>query len=223
MIHDCVKQADVTHLAVNEVSFFGHDFNEATSVGTFGTNQPELLVSVNGCFHESSFRWLVKSKHDFSAFKVSRGDTAACDSCFGQSPLRKVSGPLATNIIAPFDRPGQILPVAMNAMRDARFNHKPRLNQKDGRILQTVEDSGGAIQHEIVLTDSLQLYKLRHFGLPKRPLISTRRPWFKMEQREVPPILFAYLGRRNTRFILNEAGILPDGISLRVSLFRKCS
>lgn len=46
-------------------------------------------------------------------------------------------------------------------------------------------------------------------GLPKRPLISTRRPWFKMEQREVPPILFAYLGRRNTRFILNEAGILP--------------
>lgn len=30
-----------------------------------------------------------------------------------------------------------------------------------------------------------------------------------MEQREVPPILFAYLGRRNTRFILNEAGILP--------------
>jgi hypothetical protein len=46
-------------------------------------------------------------------------------------------------------------------------------------------------------------------GLPKRPLISTRKPWFKMEQREVPPILFAYLGRRNTRFILNEAGILP--------------
>jgi len=46
-------------------------------------------------------------------------------------------------------------------------------------------------------------------GLPQRPLISTRKPWFKMEQRKVPPILFAYLGRRNTRFILNEAGILP--------------
>jgi len=50
---------------------------------------------------------------------------------------------------------------------------------------------------------------LAAFALPKRPLISTRKPWFKMEQREVPPILFAYLGRRNTRFILNEAGILP--------------
>lgn len=61
------------------------------------------------------------------------------------------------------------------------------------------------------LPASLRSY-LKHgerLGLPKRPLISTRKPWFKMEQREVPPILFAYLGRRNTRFILNEAGILP--------------
>lgn len=46
-------------------------------------------------------------------------------------------------------------------------------------------------------------------GLPQRPLISTRKPWFKMEQREVPPILFAYLGRRNTRFVLNRAKVYP--------------
>ena len=46
-------------------------------------------------------------------------------------------------------------------------------------------------------------------GLPERPLIGTRRPWFKMEQRETPPILFSYLGRRNSRFILNKADILP--------------
>jgi hypothetical protein len=46
-------------------------------------------------------------------------------------------------------------------------------------------------------------------GLPARPLISTRKPWFKTEQREVPPILFSYLGRRNSRFILNTARILP--------------
>lgn len=115
--------------------------------------------------------------------------------------------------------------------------------------MQEVEDSGGAIQHGALLTDSLRLHKLgnrlvlenlnaknrptwllnlgsapseslpallrdylkqgERLGLPKRLLISTRKPWFKMEQREVPPILFAYLGRRNTRFILNEAGILP--------------
>ena len=30
-----------------------------------------------------------------------------------------------------------------------------------------------------------------------------------MEQRKVPPLLFAYLGRRNSRFIKNDAGALP--------------
>lgn len=46
-------------------------------------------------------------------------------------------------------------------------------------------------------------------GLPCRPLIQQRNPWYKMEKRKVPPLLFAYLGRRNTRFIKNEAGVLP--------------
>lgn len=46
-------------------------------------------------------------------------------------------------------------------------------------------------------------------GLPKRVLISTRKPWYKMETRKIPAFLFAYLGRRNARFIRNEAGIVP--------------
>lgn len=46
-------------------------------------------------------------------------------------------------------------------------------------------------------------------GLPNRSLIQQRKPWYKMEKRKVPPLLFAYLGRRNTRFIKNEAGVLP--------------
>jgi hypothetical protein len=46
-------------------------------------------------------------------------------------------------------------------------------------------------------------------GLPERPLISQRRPWYKMESRTPPPILFAYLGRRNSRFIRNYAGVVP--------------
>ncbi|MGA3267509.1 MAG: N-6 DNA methylase [Verrucomicrobiota bacterium] len=43
----------------------------------------------------------------------------------------------------------------------------------------------------------------------QRPLIQSRRPWYKMERRIPPPILFAYLGRRDCRFILNEAGVVP--------------
>ena len=46
-------------------------------------------------------------------------------------------------------------------------------------------------------------------GLPSRALIQQRKPWYKMEKRQVPPLLFAYLGRRNTRFIKNDAGVLP--------------
>ena len=46
-------------------------------------------------------------------------------------------------------------------------------------------------------------------GLPSRSLIQQRKPWYKMEKRAVPPLLFAYLGRRNTRFIKNQAGVLP--------------
>jgi hypothetical protein len=46
-------------------------------------------------------------------------------------------------------------------------------------------------------------------GVPERPLIKQRRPWYRMETRRVPPFLFAYLGRRNARFIRNTAGVRP--------------
>jgi len=46
-------------------------------------------------------------------------------------------------------------------------------------------------------------------GLPERPLIASRRPWYRMEIRKPPPLLFAYLGRRNARFIRNLAGVVP--------------
>jgi len=46
-------------------------------------------------------------------------------------------------------------------------------------------------------------------GLDKRTLIRTRKPWYRMETRKIPPIMFAYLGRRNARFIKNTAGVVP--------------
>ena len=46
-------------------------------------------------------------------------------------------------------------------------------------------------------------------GVHRRVLLATRHPWYKMEVRAPPPILFAYLGRRNTRFVRNLAGALP--------------
>ena len=46
-------------------------------------------------------------------------------------------------------------------------------------------------------------------GLPDKTLIKTRRPWYRMEVRKIPPILFAYLGRRSARFIRNRADVVP--------------
>jgi len=58
---------------------------------------------------------------------------------------------------------------------------------------------------------SVQQYLMQgeELGLPSKPLISQRNPWYKMEQRKPPPILFAYLGRRNLRFIRNRVGVVP--------------
>jgi adenine-specific DNA-methyltransferase len=46
-------------------------------------------------------------------------------------------------------------------------------------------------------------------GLAQKALISQRKPWYNMEKRRMPPFLFAYLGRRNVRFIRNQANALP--------------
>lgn len=46
-------------------------------------------------------------------------------------------------------------------------------------------------------------------GFHQRSLIATRRPWYKMEVRSVPEFVFAYLGRRNARFLRNVAGVVP--------------
>jgi adenine-specific DNA-methyltransferase len=46
-------------------------------------------------------------------------------------------------------------------------------------------------------------------AINQKPLIKTRKPWYKMEKRKVPYFLFAYLGRRNLRFIKNQAKVIP--------------
>jgi hypothetical protein len=61
------------------------------------------------------------------------------------------------------------------------------------------------------LPDSIQRYlqKGAELGLPNLALIKQRKPWYKMEKRQPPPYLFAYLGRRNARFIRNKTNAVP--------------
>ena len=45
-------------------------------------------------------------------------------------------------------------------------------------------------------------------GVPDGAVCRSRRPWHRLERRTAPPILFAYLGRRDCRFVRNIAGAL---------------
>ena len=46
-------------------------------------------------------------------------------------------------------------------------------------------------------------------GLSSRRLVAMRLPRYRMERRAPPPLLFAYLGRRDGRFVLNQVDALP--------------
>lgn len=68
----------------------------------------------------------------------------------------------------------------------------------DGR---PVTQFSPAVQRYLRHGESMKLYE--------RPLIAARSAWYRMEKREPPAFLFAYLGRRNSRFVRNYAGIVP--------------
>jgi SAM-dependent methyltransferase len=46
-------------------------------------------------------------------------------------------------------------------------------------------------------------------GYHHRGLVQTRKQWYFMERRDIPPIFFTILTRGNPRFILNKAGVRP--------------
>jgi adenine-specific DNA-methyltransferase len=95
------------------------------------------------------------------------------------------------------DVDGCVLDEAGIAKLDAK-GRPTLLFAPDGRAL---EDFPPAVQQYLRYGESL--------GLQTRSLLGKRRPWYKMEKRKVPPILFAYLGRHNVRFIRNQANVVP--------------
>ena len=88
----------------------------------------------------------------------------------------------------------------------------------DGWLLDRLDSMGrptllfcpdGRPLHQFPRAVRRYLAEAERRGIPERPLIRTRRPWYKMETRKPPAFLFAYLGRRNARFIRNLAGVVP--------------
>lgn len=108
--------------------------------------------------------------------------------------------------------PDSLLVKAVGRMRDVQGEYfdpedVSRLEDK-GRPTRLLNVNG-------VLFDQLPMRVQKYLengeakGLPNKTLIKTRKPWYRMEVRKIPPILFAYLGRRSARFIRNRAEVVP--------------
>jgi hypothetical protein len=113
---------------------------------------------------------------------------------------------------AEFGLPREYLIPAIGRTRDVRGDRIDRAQiaalSRSGRPTLLFAPDGRAIPaHPRAVQDYLE--RGARLGLPRRPLIATRKPWFRMESRDVPPFLFAYLGRRQARFIRNDAGVVP--------------
>lgn len=82
---------------------------------------------------------------------------------------------------------------------------------------QTLSDQGKRVWLLYLNNDEVNEYPpLRAYlaegeasGYHQRSLVQTRKRWYAMEQRDVPPIFFTILTRGNPRFILNRAGVRP--------------
>lgn len=83
-----------------------------------------------------------------------------------------------------------------------------RALENKGRPTLLLLLNGDDIEH-FPATIRKYLRQGERLGLPTRPLISQRKPWYRMETRIPPPFLFAYLGRRHSRFIRNTARVIP--------------
>lgn len=91
---------------------------------------------------------------------------------------------------------------------DKITNETIEMLERKGRPTLLLSLKGDDIE---TFPESIKLYlqEGKKLGLPRRPLIAQRKPWYKMEVREPPSFLFAYLGRRNSRFIRNTAKVVP--------------
>lgn len=93
---------------------------------------------------------------------------------------------------------------------DGPYLTKETLKKLEGKGRPSLLFSPNSSQWEdMPLSVKKYIHEGERLGLSKRSLISTRKPWYKMEVRKVPVFLFAYLGRRNVRFIKNNAGAVP--------------
>lgn len=108
--------------------------------------------------------------------------------------------------------PAEFLQTAIGRTRDVNSEHitSKLIRELDEKGRPTLLFSPDARKLEEFSPDMKRyLLEGEKLGLPEKSLISQRKPWYRMEKRVPPTFLFAYLGRRNIRFIMNSINVLP--------------
>jgi len=100
-------------------------------------------------------------------------------------------------------------------VQDILFDKKDWLRLcEEGKRVWLLYLNGKENQEVPVLRDYIRFGE--ESGFHRRSLVNTRKRWYMMEQREVPPIFFTILTRGNPRFILNRAGVRPLNMFLLI-------
>jgi adenine-specific DNA-methyltransferase len=192
-------------------------------VKTLEPREDELLALVKSGFKQIGFSHLEISKRDLAEglqTGLSRPKQLEAMSKYRLKDFAKVMRGIATGAnefffltneqAKDFGIPKDYLKLAIGRTRDAVNSV---LTRKDIQELQTKGRPTNllSVNGHKHFPKSVQEYlaKGEELKLTERALIKQRKPWYKMEERKMPPLLFAYLGRRNSRFIKNEVGALP--------------
>lgn len=185
---------------------------------------PDLLDLVQSKFHKRAFGTLEVMERDLaealetglsrspnnvqSQFKLSDFAYVMRGIATGANEFFWLTAEQARQIGIPED----MLKTAVGRTRDVPGDSitKEDIRQLDrsGRPTLLFSPDGRSLD-EFPASVEQYLRKGEKLGINCRALVKTRKPWYKMEQREIPPFLFAYLGRRRARFIRNEAGVIP--------------
>jgi hypothetical protein len=209
----------------NAIIFFIKKSEPVQTIKWIKTNEAneELFNFVKSDFQDTNYISLEINNRDLQealATGLSRPEQNNCDVKYHLNDFAKVIRGIATGAndfffltrqqVKELAIPREFLKLAIGRTKDVIGD---KLTIEDIKKLQ--ENNRPTILISINSENNIPepvanyLKKGEKLGLPNRPLLKQRKYWYRIEYREVPPILFAYLGRRNSRFIKNEAGVVP--------------
>ncbi|MFW9777589.1 MAG: N-6 DNA methylase [Candidatus Heimdallarchaeota archaeon] len=82
-----------------------------------------------------------------------------------------------------------------------------RLLNQNRKVWLLYIQGNSSVDKQPTLRDYLKHGELT--GVPNGSLVKSRRIWYQLERREIPVLIFTYLSRGASRFILNNADVRP--------------